>query len=131
MLRKQLIFDGGVVLMEKDVENTWKLSLIYSEDKSDAICIHIAMAFSISPKRYNEIAVVINQIIDSTAGPAEFWKVINERLGKMFLNDVESVLFGAMVSDVISKIPDSVYFGRKLAEIVDVDYDKIVSYRNG
>lgn len=117
--------------MEKDVENIWKLSLICSEDKSDAVCIHIAMAFSISPKRYNEIATVINQMIDSTAGPAEFWKVINDRRSKMFLNDVESVLFGAMVGDVVSKIPDSVYFGRQFAEIIDVDYDKIVSHREG
>lgn len=94
----------------------------------EAIGIRIAKASAISPVRYNELALAVNQIIDSTAGPAEFWDVVDSRRKQLFLNDAESFLFGSMMCEVLFHSPNSVYFGKKLAKVCKVDYEKIISY---
>lgn len=115
--------------MDNDLAAVWMLALIHAENKLDAVCIRMAISLGISPGRYNEITKSVIQIVESTSCPTEFWNVVDERRKPLFLNDSESVLFGAMMCNVITCMRNSVYFGKKLAIVNNVDYDKIISYR--
>ena len=129
-MRNPLHCDGGS-FVPNVYDAKWKLALLRSVNKIDAVCMNIARSLGMSPLRYNEIAIEVNRLIDSTSGPTEFWGILDESRRKLFLNDVDSVLFGAMVCNIISCTPKSVYFGKTLAKINHVDYDEIVCGSKG
>lgn len=115
-----------MISMTDNLNIVWAVALLKAANKLDAVCMRIAKSLGISPLRYNELAIEVNQLIESTSGPTEFWLVIDERRKKLFLNDADSMLFGAIVCNTISCTPKSVYFGKTLARINGLDYDKIV-----
>lgn len=115
-----------MISMTDKLDIVWTFALLRAANKLDAVCMRIAKSLGISPLRYNELAIEVNQLIDSTSGPTEFWLVIDDRRRKLFLNDADSMLFGAMVCNMLSCTPKSVYFGKTLAEVNHMDYEKLV-----
>lgn len=111
------------MMNDADITKIWMASLVYVDNKIDAITIHIARTFGISPIRYNELATAVMNMIESTSGPREFFEMVDSERKNWFLNDAESVVFGAMLSNALIKLPDSVLYGKELANANGLNYD--------
>jgi len=113
--------------MKQDkVIDVWLLSLIAANNKIDAICMNLALTLGVSPLRYNELGETINRMLESSSGPRDFWESVNSRRKEMFLNDIESVVFGALLCNILIKLPNPVLYGRTLAKFNNMDYEKIM-----
>lgn len=104
----------------------WMIALISSDNKVDAITMHLAKVMGVNPIRYNELAHIIMRMVESSGGPREFWDKIDSERKALFLNDAESAVFGAMLCNVLIKLPKPVFYGKKLAEINGIDYDAMM-----
>lgn len=111
---------------KEEFNSTWLVNLILADCKPNALAMHVARTLGVLPQRYNEIALAINTMIESTSGPSEFWVIMDRERKALYLNDVESVVFGALICSVLIQIDNSVSYGKKLAKINKVDYDDLV-----
>lgn len=109
-----------------EIASVWFANLVMVDNKPAAISINIARSVGVTPARYSEIVDVIETLIESTSGPAEFWEVVNERRQGMHFNDAESVVFGSLVCSALILMSNSILYGKKLAEVNHVDYNKLI-----
>ncbi len=109
----------------KNLTAAWFIPLMMVENKPSAVAMHTAKCFGITPRRYNELGHKLGEMLDSTSGPQEFWSTINERTKELYLNDAESVVFGAFMCCILIQLSNSVLWGKKLAEVNNIDYKEL------
>jgi hypothetical protein len=101
-------------------------ALMLAKDQLTAITWMIAYRLGLKAVRFTEMASDVAMFIESCETPKIFWESFASHVAQLHLNDNESMVYGLLAASFLSDFEGSVVYGRQLAELNSIDFDKFV-----
>jgi hypothetical protein len=112
-------------MIEKINEKMLFAVLILAKDQLTVIMWVTACKLGMGAKRFTDLAKDAADYMKSCDTPRIYWDGFVGHVASLHLNDNESMVYGLLSASFLSDFEGLVVYGRTLAEINDLDYDKV------